>query len=80
MKNLLIYYFAALLPLPLLILLAQTNAIMFTVMLFFYIFYRGVLDSKRLISKGVIPKSAIWKMICIPFYSTYYFKELYFEK
>lgn len=80
MKNLIIYYFAAMLPLPLLILLSKNdNPVLFTVMLLFYILYRGVLDSKRLIRKDVIKKSDMWKMICIPFYSVYYFNELYFE-
>lgn len=79
MKNLIIYYFAILLPMPLLILSAQIDSVMFTILLFFYIIYRGIIDGKRLIEKGVIPKSDLWKMICIPLYSMYFFKELYFE-
>jgi hypothetical protein len=80
MKNLLIYYFSILLPLPLLVWSAFNDTLLFIFLLISYIIYRRFTDSKRLIEKGLLSKKDAWKVFVIPFYSTYYFKELYFEK
>ena len=80
MKNLFIYYFSILLPLPLLILSSFNDSILFVSLLVLYIIYRSFIDSKRLLDKGILKKNEIWKMFIIPFYSFNYFRELYFEK
>jgi hypothetical protein len=80
MKNLLLYYFQILLPFPLLIWAAFTDARMFVVLLLAYYIYRGFVDGQRLYEKGVIEKKDRWKIWVIPFYSSSFFKQLYFEK
>lgn len=81
MKNLAIYYFSILLPLPLLLLVAKADmSALFVTLLFSYLIYRGFTDSKRLLDKGAIEKKDVWKVLFIPFYSAQFIKELYFEK
>jgi hypothetical protein len=81
MKDLAVYYFSILLPLPLLILTAKANmTVLFVVLLFSYVIYRGFTDSRRLLVKGVIDKKDVWKIHFIPFYTGSFIKELYFEK
>jgi hypothetical protein len=79
MKNLLIYYFSILLPMPVLVWSVFYDSKLFVFILLSYFIYRGFTDSKRLVDKGIIMKKEIWKVF-IPFYSSYFFKELYFEK
>lgn len=67
-------------PIPILIWYAYNNSIIFTVLLLSYIIiYRGFVDGKRLIDKGIINKNELWKAF-IPFWTTMYSKQLYFEK
>ncbi len=80
MKNLLLYYFQILFPFPLLIWAAFTDSTMFVALLFAYYIYRGFVDGQRLYEKGVIEKGERWKILVIPFYSSAYFRQLYFEK
>ncbi|CAI8430883.1 MAG: Uncharacterised protein [Flavobacterium sp. SCGC AAA160-P02] len=80
MKNLFIYYFAILLPIPLIIIISDNKPISFTVMLLFYIVFRGFIDGQRLIEKKLIKKSDLWKCVLIPFWSSRFFRQLYFEK
>jgi uncharacterized membrane protein len=79
MKNLSTYYFAILLPLPLLYLSGQHSSVMFVSLLILYLLYRGVVDGKRLIDKGLIKEKEVWKAF-VPLYTAFYFRELYFEK
>lgn len=79
MKNLIIYYFTILLPIPLLVSL-KDEPIIFSVLLLFYIIFRGFVDGQRLIEKKVIEKKDLWKSIVIPFWNSRFFRELYFEK
>lgn len=80
MKNILIYYFAIILPIPLIIFISKDNSIFFAMMLLFYIVFRGFIDGQRLIEKNVIEKNDLWKSVLIPFWSSRFFKQLYFEK
>jgi hypothetical protein len=80
MKNLVLYYFQILLPLPVLIWASFTDSTMFVVLLFAYYIYRGFVDGQRLYEKGVIEKKERWKILVIPFYSSSFFKQLYFER
>lgn len=79
MKNLLVYYFAILLPIPFLIWAAFNDSYMFTIMLLSYYLYRTFLDGGRLISLGILEPKSLWKSF-IPFWTTLYFKEMYFGK
>jgi len=50
----------------------------FVISLFIYaLMYRPVLDSIRLIDRGILSKSKFWKPF-IPFWSVKYLKELFF--
>lgn len=80
MKNLFIYYFAILLPIPLIIITSNNNSVIFTVLLLFYIIFRGFIDGQRLIEKNIIEKKDLWKSVLIPFWSSRFFRQLYFEK
>lgn len=80
MKNLLIYYFAILLPIPLIIIVSNSHSVIFTVLLLFYIIFRGFIDGQRLIEKKIIEKKDLWKSVLIPFWSSRFFRQLYFEK
>ncbi len=78
MKNLLIYYFSILLPIPILIWASKIdNSLVFVTLLFAYIIYRGFTDSSRLMHLGIIKRKEIWKAF-IPAWTTFYFKEMYF--
>ncbi len=80
MKNLLVFYFAILLPIPLLVWAVFFDTWLFVLLLISYVIYRGFTDSRRLKELGIIEKKEMWKVFIIPFYSSYYFKELYFRK
>ncbi len=82
MKNLLIYYIAILLPIPLIAWSAYHNGMVFLVLLLSYaMIYRGFTDGKRLLEKRLIRKSDFWKVFVIPFWARgRYFIELYFKK
>jgi hypothetical protein len=78
MKNILLYYFAIIIPIPLLI-GSSGNSKMFTILLLSYIIYRGFVDGQRLIEKGILNKKELWKAF-IPFWCSQYYRQLYFEK
>jgi hypothetical protein len=78
MRNLIIYYFGLILPLPLLVLTAHYDSIIFVTLLASYYIFRGFLDGSRLVSLGLITQDKIWKSF-IPFWTAMYFKELYFS-
>ncbi len=80
-KNLFLYYLVAfVIPVPVLVWIFKTQTgYLPTGLLFFYlIIYRGILDSYRLILKGVIARNDIWKMFVGG--HVYWFKELYLKK
>lgn len=79
MKNLAIYYFQILLPLPLLYFSAKEgDSITFCVLMVFYYIYRLFTDYYRLSKKNVLKKNDFILFI-IPLWTVKYFKELYFE-
>ena len=80
MKNLIIYYFTILLPFPFMIWAAFNFKELFVSLLVMYIFYRGFTDFSKLKRKKIVTESEKWKFFFIPFYSSYYMKELYFEE
>lgn len=86
MRNLLIYYIAILLPIPLIYWsLYHFGAIFFLIAIFSYaMIYRKFTDGKRLMKKGLLRKSDFWKFALIPFWHSScilrYFRKLYFEK
>ena len=51
----------------------------FFILLLSYVLYRSLTDGERLIEKRLIKKSERWKAF-IPFWTSMYIKELYFEK
>ena len=76
MKNLLIYYFQIILPLPLLIWAAiNGTSRMFVLLLALYFIYRYYVDGYKLYRAGIISN----KERMYPFLSIRYFKQLYFE-
>jgi hypothetical protein len=80
MKNILIYYLSILLPIPLILWAVNYNSILFTILLLLYsTIYRGFTDGQRLLEKRIIVRSEFWKSF-IPFWSSKYFRQLYFEK
>jgi len=80
MKNIIVYYFAVVVPLAVIFFLTLTNTInsyWFVYTFCFYSFvYRTYTDGKRLADKGLIEKKDIWKMI-IPGKRLTFFKDLY---
>lgn len=78
MKQLLTYYFAILLPLPLLAWSAFNDTTMFAILLLSYYLYRSFLDGRRLVEKQLISKQELWKAF-IPFWTSMFFRQLYFE-
>ena len=80
MKNIFIYYFVIILPIPLLITISKDDSLFFAIMLLFYIVFRGFIDGQRLIEKNVIEKKDLWKSVLIPFWKSRFYKQLYFEK
>ena len=81
MKKLFIYYLKILLPLPIIALFAELNLTwIFIIFLAFYVLiYRTIIDSEKLILKGVITKKNRWRLL-IPFWHIKYFDELYLKK
>lgn len=80
MKNILTYYLSILLPMPLILWAVNYNSILFTILLLLYsTIYRGFTDGQRLLKKRIIVQSEFWKSF-IPFWSSKYFRQLYFEK
>ena len=82
MRNIYLYYIAILFPLAILLFLMKMdylNSWLFIILIFAYsLIYRTYIDGLRLVSKGVIEKSDIWKMV----YNGrrfQYFRELYFK-
>jgi len=82
MRNIYLYYIAILFPLAILLFLMKMhylNSWLFIILIFAYsLIYRTYIDGLRLVSKGIIEKSDIWKMV----YNGrrfQYFKELYFK-
>ena len=75
-----IYCFTILLPIPLIIIISNDRPITFTILLLFYIIFRGFIDGKRLIEKNIIKKIDLWKSVLIPFWSSCFFRQLYFEE
>jgi len=77
-----IYCFTILLPIPLIIIIIISNdrPITFTILLLFYIIFRGFIDGQRIIEKNIIKKKDLWKSVLIPFWSSRFFRQLYFEK
>lgn len=79
MKNLFVYYLLVFLPVPYMIWAAINDGILFVILLIFYYIYRKIIDAKRLVDKKIIESKEIWKVILIPFYSTFFIKQLFFE-
>ena len=81
MKNIIVYYLAILLPIPLLIWLSKTNnSDWFTFLLLVYALpYRTLIDGMRLISKRLMRWNENWKLF-IPGQRLEYTRELYFKK
>lgn len=80
MKNIFLYYLAILLPLPFIFWTAKQSTALFTLLLLAYVVFRGLIDAKRLLDKKTIDKKQFWKVAFIPFYSSAYMKELYWER
>ncbi len=79
MKNLLIYYLAILVPVPLLVwAVLECTPVVFVALLIAYLLYRGLIDSYRLLSLNIIEREQFWRYTLIPFYTSKYFFELYF--
>ncbi|WP_010230181.1 hypothetical protein [Gillisia marina] len=82
MKNIYFYYCALILPFAILILLMNNKYInswvFFGLIIFYTVVYRTYIDGLRLVSKGIIKKSEIWK-IAYNGSRFQYFKELYFK-
>lgn len=79
MKNLLVYYFQIILPLPFIYWSASTNRMfLFISLLLFYLIYRCITDYYRLLNKKLITKKDFLKTL-IPFWNIKFFKEMYFE-
>ncbi len=82
MRNIYFYYCALILPFAVLMLLMKINYIntwvFFGLIIFYTAVYRTYIDGLRLMSKGIIKKSEIWK-IAFNGSRFQYFKELYFK-
>ena len=82
MKNTYAYYLAILLPLIPVILMAYVHHTIYAwvpLFLIYALIYRPLIDGMRLIQKGVIRKSEIWKLFVPIFYRSKWFKQLYFS-
>ncbi len=79
MKNLLIYYFQIILPLPLIYysLVVDDSNLFFTSCIFYYV-YRIITDYHKLLNKNLIKKNDFLIFI-FPIWNIKFFKELYFE-
>jgi len=60
--------------------ISNDRPITFTILLLFYIIFRGFIDGKRLIEKNIIKKIDLWKSVLILFWSSRFFRQLYFEE
>jgi len=81
-KDLFNYYlWAMLVPISILVWFFehQTGSLPVTSLLVYCLIYRPILDSYRLIQKGVIQKKDIWKMFVV-FGHIKWFKELYLDE
>jgi len=78
MRNLTLYYIAILFPFAIVLWFGFNAPPYFVPLLFAYILYRGFIDSKRLMEKGLIEKNEWWKGFN-PYYTLKYFKQLYFQ-
>jgi hypothetical protein len=80
MKSKLNYYLAITIPLLTLGLLYKIETIdsswFFILLLVYVLIYRTYIDGKRLVEKGIIKESEIWKMV-IPGQRYRHFRELY---
>jgi hypothetical protein len=75
-----IYCFTILLPIPLIIIISNDRPIIFYNFAIIYTIFRGFIDGKRLIEKNIIKKKDLWKSVLILFWSSRFFRQLYFEK
>ncbi len=80
MKNIVVYYFAILLPIPLLIWLSLSGRfVWFSILLLIYALpYRTVIDGARLVDKHLMTWKQVWKLL-IPGRRLKYTRELYFK-
>lgn len=80
MKNIVVYYFLALiLPVSVLLFaLFSKNAIFFTGALLAFVLFRNYIDTLRLTQLGILKKGT--KDYYYPLKSIRYFKELYFKR
>ena len=80
MKSKLLYYLAITIPLLTLGLLYKIETLdstwFFILVLVYALIYRTYTDGKRLVEKGIIKETDIWKMV-IPGQRYKFFKELY---
>lgn len=81
MKNIVVYYFAIVLPLVGLLMLAGTgHSGWFALGMLAYAFpYRVLIDGMRLVSKRMLRWNQLWKLL-IPWNHYEYWKPLYFQK
>ncbi len=81
LKNTWYYYIFSITPMVVLSYFAMTHqvpATLFCICLFIYLaIYRTVLDTLRLIHKGILEKKNFWKLL-LPFSRVTYWKEIYF--
>ncbi len=75
------FYFLILLPIPFIFFLAKLgDTFMFFSFIGLYVFiYRPYIEGNKLMKKGIVEKKDIWK-IYVPFYSLYYFDDIFFRK
>ena len=82
MKNILVYYFAILVPLAILFSLSQLGYVgprsLVLLFLFYLVVYRTYVDGLRLVAKDLISRKDIWKLM-LPGSRSAYVRELYFE-
>jgi hypothetical protein len=82
MRNIYIYYLAFLSPLAIILFLMRIDALnswlFITLIVAYSLIYRTYIDGLRLVSKGIIEKSDIWK-IAYNGSRFQYFKELYLK-
>ena len=81
MRNILFYYLAILLPVPLLIWLAWSGqSVWFVVLILIYTLpYRTAVDGMRLVNKRLMKWKEVWKLL-IPGKRWDYSRDLYFKK
>lgn len=79
MKDLIIYYFLIILPVPVFIIMYKMEFYwsFIALLLFYALIYRPIIDGLRLKRKGIIEKKEFWKCF-IPSWRFKYSKELYY--